>query len=330
MTGLRHAADGRLELPVLGVPARGGPGARRADRHRRRACSASATRWRSTSSATARRRCARCCRCSSARRTAPGARRSRSDVARLVEADRGRARCSDADPINPQRVFWELSPRLPDDCILTADSGSAANWYARDLKLRARDDGVALGHARDDGAGRAVRDRREVRAPRPAGDRARRRRRDADERHQRADHDREVLAALERPAARRARAQQPRPEPGHLGAARDGGRPEVRGLAGRCPDFPYARYAELLGLDGHPRRRPRARSAPPGTRRSPPTGRCVLEAITDPEVPPLPPHITLEQAKTFMQRAARTATRTRGAMIRQAFAQKLAEFLPGR
>ena len=34
---LRHAADGRLELPVLGVPARGGPGARRADRHRRAA-----------------------------------------------------------------------------------------------------------------------------------------------------------------------------------------------------------------------------------------------------------------------------------------------------
>ena len=39
MTELRHAADGRLELPVLGVPARGGPGARRADRPRRRACS---------------------------------------------------------------------------------------------------------------------------------------------------------------------------------------------------------------------------------------------------------------------------------------------------
>ena len=43
---------------------------------------------------------------------------------------------SRADPINPQRVFWELSPRLPDNAILTADSGSAANWYARDLKLR--------------------------------------------------------------------------------------------------------------------------------------------------------------------------------------------------
>src|SRR5438874_260923 len=42
----------------------------------------------------------------------------------------------DAKPINPQRVFWELSPRLPERCILTCDSGSAANWYARDLKIR--------------------------------------------------------------------------------------------------------------------------------------------------------------------------------------------------
>ncbi len=41
-----------------------------------------------------------------------------------------------ANPINPQRVFWELSPRLPDNCILTCDSGSSANWYARDLKIR--------------------------------------------------------------------------------------------------------------------------------------------------------------------------------------------------
>ena len=43
---------------------------------------------------------------------------------------------NEAQPINPQRVFWELSPRLPDDCILTCDSGTAAAWYARDLKMR--------------------------------------------------------------------------------------------------------------------------------------------------------------------------------------------------
>jgi len=42
----------------------------------------------------------------------------------------------DADPVNPQRVFWELSSRLPDRAVLTSDSGSAANWFARDLRLR--------------------------------------------------------------------------------------------------------------------------------------------------------------------------------------------------
>jgi pyruvate dehydrogenase (quinone) len=42
----------------------------------------------------------------------------------------------DAVPINPQRAFWELSPRLPDGAIVCADSGTAANWYARDIRLR--------------------------------------------------------------------------------------------------------------------------------------------------------------------------------------------------
>jgi pyruvate dehydrogenase (quinone) len=41
-----------------------------------------------------------------------------------------------ADPINPLRLFSELSPQLPDDAIVTADSGSAANWYARNLRFR--------------------------------------------------------------------------------------------------------------------------------------------------------------------------------------------------
>jgi pyruvate dehydrogenase (quinone) len=42
----------------------------------------------------------------------------------------------EADPINPMLLFWELNSRLPDNAILTADSGSAANWYARDLRFR--------------------------------------------------------------------------------------------------------------------------------------------------------------------------------------------------
>ncbi|MBJ2346464.1 MULTISPECIES: thiamine pyrophosphate-requiring protein [Pseudomonas] len=41
-----------------------------------------------------------------------------------------------AKPINPQRVTYELSPRLPDRAIITSDSGSCANWYARDVQIR--------------------------------------------------------------------------------------------------------------------------------------------------------------------------------------------------
>ncbi|GAA4489270.1 thiamine pyrophosphate-requiring protein [Actinoallomurus oryzae] len=43
----------------------------------------------------------------------------------------------EADPVNPMLLFWELNSRIPDNAIVTADSGSAANWYARDLKIRA-------------------------------------------------------------------------------------------------------------------------------------------------------------------------------------------------
>jgi len=51
----------------------------------------------------------------------------------LMDAEAGVA----ADPINPMRMFADLSPLLPDDVILTADSGSAANWYARNIRMRA-------------------------------------------------------------------------------------------------------------------------------------------------------------------------------------------------
>ena len=47
----------------------------------------------------------------------------------------GRA-MQEATPLNPQRLFWELSPRLPHDAIICGDSGSSTNWLARDLKVR--------------------------------------------------------------------------------------------------------------------------------------------------------------------------------------------------
>src|SRR2546428_2122121 len=60
-----------------------------------------------------------------------------SDIKDWWKVLEGRALDESAKPLNPQRVFWELSPRLPDQCILTSDSGSAANWYARDIRIRA-------------------------------------------------------------------------------------------------------------------------------------------------------------------------------------------------
>jgi pyruvate dehydrogenase (quinone) len=41
----------------------------------------------------------------------------------------------DADPVNPMRLFHELSRRLPDNAMIAADSGSSANWYARQLRF---------------------------------------------------------------------------------------------------------------------------------------------------------------------------------------------------
>jgi pyruvate dehydrogenase (quinone) len=52
---------------------------------------------------------------------------------------------AEATPVNPQRVVWEMSPRLPSDAIVTSDSGSCANWYARDWKVHAGQRGSLSG-----------------------------------------------------------------------------------------------------------------------------------------------------------------------------------------
>jgi pyruvate dehydrogenase (quinone) len=137
---------------------------------------------------------------------------------------------SSADPINPERVFWELSPRLPDNCIISADSGSVANWFARNIKIRRGMKATLSGTLATmcPGVPYAL----AAKFNYPAGrDRFGRRRRDADARQQLPDHRRQILEALERPAPGRDGAQQPGPEPGHLGAAGSSRRPEVGDLA---------------------------------------------------------------------------------------------------
>ena len=87
---------------------------------------------------------------------------------RVVGADRGRARTTSADPINPQRVFWELSQRLPDRRDPDVGLGVVGELVrARHAPARG-DDGVAVGHAGDDGA-RACRTRSRRSSPTPTG-----------------------------------------------------------------------------------------------------------------------------------------------------------------
>ena len=71
-------------------------------------------------------------------------RRSRRGVARWWRILEEQAQIP-ADPINPQLVFHELSPRLPDGAILTADTGSATDWWARHLKVRAGMEAIVSG-----------------------------------------------------------------------------------------------------------------------------------------------------------------------------------------
>ena len=66
----------------------------------------------------------------------------------------------EADPVNPMRLFHELSIRMPADAIVAADSGSAANWYARQLKFRGDIARFPVRQPGHHGTGRAVRDRR--------------------------------------------------------------------------------------------------------------------------------------------------------------------------
>jgi pyruvate dehydrogenase (quinone) len=94
------------------------------------------------------------------------------------------------------------------------------------------------------------------------------------------------------------------------------------------PDFPYARYAEMLGLKGirvdTPDRVAAAWDEALASDRP-----VVYEAVTDPEVPPLPPHITIEQAKALSSALLQGDPSSRQ-IIAQSFKQKAQEFLPGR
>jgi pyruvate dehydrogenase (quinone) len=201
----------------------------------------------------------------------------------------------DADPINPQRLFWELSKRLPDGCILTSDSGSAANWFARDLRLREGMMASLSGNLATMGPGVPYAIAAKFCHPdRPAialvGDGAMQMNGNAElvtaaKYWQGWSDPRLIVAVLNNQDLNQVTWEQRVLQ----------GDPMYPGTQ-RIPDFPYARYAELIGFRG-------IRVDDPGEiggawEEALSADRpVVLEAVTDPTVPPLPPHITIEQAK---------------------------------
>ncbi len=202
-----------------------------------------------------------------------------------------------ADPINPQRLFWELSPRLPDNCILASDSGSAANWYARDLKIRRGMMASLSGTLATMGPGVPYAIAAKFAFPgRVAialvGDGAMQMNGlngliTIGKYWKEWSDPRLVVLVLNNRDLNQVTWEQRV----MVGDPRFEGSQSI-------PDFPYARFADDIGLEGIRVDTPddigrawdRALSA---------DRPVVVEALTDPNVPPLPPHITLEQARHF-------------------------------
>jgi pyruvate dehydrogenase (quinone) len=233
---------------------------------------------------------------------------------------------SSADPINPQRVFWELSPRLPDNAIITADSGSAANWYARDLKMRRGMKASLSGGLASLGAGTPYAMAAKMAYP-----------------------ERTVIACMGDGAMQmnglnvmitiakywrqwsnprlivlvlnnRDLNQVTWEERIQLGVGKTESTQSI-------PDFPYAKYADLIGLKGifvnDPEKIGAAWDEALSSDRP-----VILEAYTDPNVPPLPPHITLKDAEHFI--TMMPSEPELGSVLKNSAKEMLASILPAK
>jgi len=205
---------------------------------------------------------------------------------------------TEADPLNPQLVFRELSPRLPDNCIVTGDSGSTAFWYTRDLKIRRgmmaslsgglATMGSALPYAI---AAKYAHPDRHVIAI--AGDGA---------------MQMNGINALVTIARAWTEWRNPRLTIMVLNNADlNMVSWEQRATAGDpkfpasqdLPGFPYADYARLLGLGGIRVVGP-AQVGPAWDEALSADRPTLVEMVTDPNVPPTPPHITAKQMKAYL------------------------------
>ena len=203
-----------------------------------------------------------------------------------------------AHPVNPQRVVWEMSPRLPDNVIVTSDSGSCANWYARDYRVKRGQMASLSGGLASMGAA----------VPYAIGAKF-------------AHPDRPVVALVGDGAMQMNNMAELITIAKYMDRWRDkrlvtcvfnnedlnevtweqrvmNGNPRFD-ASQDIPDVRYSRFAELIGLKGIFVEDPKdlARGWDEALSADRP---CVLEVKTDPEIAPLPPHVSFKEAKQFM------------------------------
>jgi len=233
----------------------------------------------------------------------------------------------EADPVNPQRVTWELSPRLPDGVIVTSDSGSCANWYARDLKMRRGMMASLSGGLASMGAAVPYAIAAKFAHPdRPVvalvGDGAMQMNNMAElitvAKYWRgwSDH-RWIVCVFNNEDLNQVTWEQRVME----------GDPKFD-ASQQIPNVPYHKFGELIGFKGIYVDRPDALGAAWDEALAADRP-VVLEVKTDPEVPPLPPHITFEQAKHLTEALAKGDPHE-GSIIKETAKQVLASLIPGK
>lgn len=232
----------------------------------------------------------------------------------------------DADPVNPMRLFAELSARLPGNAIITADSGSSANWYARQLKFRDHMRGSLSGNLATMGPGVPYGIGAKFGCPdRPvivfAGDGAMQMNGLAElitiKRYWREWADpRLIIAVLHNNDLNQVTW-------------------EMRAMEGApkftesqvLPDVDYAAFAASLGLYGINVDKP-DQLGPAWERALSADRPTLLDVRTDPDVPPIPPHATFEQAKDAAM-ALLKGDEDRWGVIKEGLKTKVQELLPG-
>lgn len=249
-----------------------------------------------------------------------------SAVRRWREVTSQRAEVS-ADPINPEYVAHCLDPLLPSDAVITCDSGSVANWYARHLRMRGEMRASLSGTLASMGCGVPYAIGAKFAHPdRPAvalvGDGA---------------MQMNGMAELITVAKYRQTWEDPRLVIG-VWNNQDLNQVswEMRAMGGapqflpsqELPDVSYARFAESLGMTGIRVEKPEQveqawREALAAD------GPAVVEFLTDPAVPPIPPHATWEQMEATVESIIKGDS-DRAGMVRQGLKAKVQEYLPHR